>query len=48
MISKIVTYCGYMKNNFENIIKYAINGYALNKINVRDAALEIIVRLYKI
>jgi hypothetical protein len=47
MISKIVTYCGYMKNNFENIIKYAINGYALNKINVRDAALEIIVRLYK-
>ena len=47
MVSKIVNYCGYMKNNFENIIKYAINGYALNKINVRDAALEIISRLYK-
>ena len=47
MVSKIVHFCGYMKNNFENIIKYAINGYALNKINVRDAALEIISRLYK-
>ena len=47
MVSKIVYFCGYMKNNFENIIKYAINGYALNKINVRDAALEIISRLYK-
>ena len=47
MVSKIVSCCGYMKNNFENIIKYAINGYALNKINVRDAALEIISRLYK-
>ena len=47
MVSKIICYCGYMKNNFENIIKYAINGYALNKINVRDACLEIICRLYK-
>ena len=47
MVSNIVHFCGYMKNNFENIIKYAINGYALNKINVRDAALEIISRLYK-
>ena len=47
MVSKIIHFCGYMKNNFENIIKYAINGYALNKINVRDAALEIISRLYK-
>ena len=47
MVSKIVVFCGYMKSNFENIIKYAINGYALNKINVRDAALEIISRLYK-
>ena len=47
MISKLVTFCGYMKNNFENIIKFAIQGYALNKINVRDAALEIIIRLYK-
>ena len=47
MVSKIVHFCGYMKTNFENIIKYAINGYALNKINVRDAALEIISRLYK-
>ena len=47
MVSKIIYFCGYMKNNFENIIKYAINGYALNKINVRDAALEIISRLYK-
>ena len=22
MVSKIVHFCGYMKNNFENIIKY--------------------------
>ena len=47
MVSKIVNYGGYLKNNFENILKYAINGYALNKINVRDAALEIIILLYK-
>ena len=47
MVSKIIHFCGYMKNNFENIIKYAINGYAMNKINIRDAALEIISRLYK-
>ena len=47
MVSKIVNYGGYYKNNFENILKYAINGYALNKINVRDAALEIIILLYK-
>ena len=46
MVSKIVNYGGYLKNNFENILKYAINGYALNKINVRDAALEIIILLY--
>ena len=47
MVSKIVYLGGYYKNNFENILKYAINGYALNKINVRDAALEIIITLYK-
>ena len=47
MVSKIVYIGGYFKNNFENILKYAINGYALNKINVRDAALDIIITLYK-
>ena len=47
MVSKIVYLGGYFKNNFENILKYALNGYALNKINVRDAALEIIITLYK-
>ena len=47
MVSKFVTLGGYYKNNFENILKYAINGYALNKINVRDAALDIIITLYK-
>jgi centrosomal protein CEP104 len=47
MVAKIVNFCGYMKNNFENIIKYAVHGYSLNKINVRDAALEIISLLYK-
>ena len=47
MVSKIVYLGGYLKNNFENILKYAINGYALNKINVRDAALDIIITLYK-
>ena len=47
MVSRIVYLGGYLKNNFENILKYAINGYALNKINVRDAALDIIITLYK-
>ena len=47
MVAKIVYLGGYLKNNFENILKYAINGYALNKINVRDAALDIIITLYK-
>ena len=47
MVSKFVNLGGYFKNNFENILKYAINGYALNKINVRDAALDIIITLYK-
>ena len=47
MVSKIVSIGGYLKNNFPNILKYALNGYALNKINIRDAALEIIVLLYK-
>ena len=47
MVSKIVAIGGYLKNNFPNILKYALNGYALNKINIRDAALEIIILIYK-
>ena len=47
MVSNLIKLYNYEPKNFEQLITYAVKGYAMNKINIRDAALEIIITLYK-
>ena len=47
MVNNLIKQYNYEPKSFEQLITYAVKGYAMNKINIRDAALEIIITLYK-